>query len=147
MTRYQSINVPDNTEHLDIVNDHEVCLLAQTDTGCTFGYVVADGGDITDDRDDTQAGEHVENLYVPDPVFWLKRAEMITKPERTELAKLLEQYEAEFSFNSNDDTWSLRGKLAKSNEGIFYSRDWETEWFESDDLNDAELNAIDYLNE
>lgn len=72
MTHYQSIDVPDKTEHLDTVNGHEVCLLAQTDGGCTFGYVVANGGDITDDRNDPQAGEQVSNSYVPEPVFWLE---------------------------------------------------------------------------
>jgi len=72
MTRYQSIEVPETTEHMDIVDGHEVCLLAQTDSGCTFGYVVARGGDITDDRNDPRAGEQVDNSYVPEPVFWLK---------------------------------------------------------------------------
>lgn len=72
---------------------------------------------------------------------------METKPERTELAELLNQYEAKFFFNSDDNTWSLCGKQAKSNEGIFYARSWDTEWFESDDRDDAELKAVEYLNE
>lgn len=73
MTHYQTLNVPDNAEHNDIVDGHEICLLAQTDNECVFGYVVADDeGDVTDDKNDPQCGDEIENSYVPEPSFWLK---------------------------------------------------------------------------
>lgn len=70
MTHYQTLNVPSDAEHGKIVYGHEICLIAQTDYECVFGYVTV-AGDVTDDADEPH-GQEVENCYVPEPVFWLE---------------------------------------------------------------------------